>query len=141
MVLGTSNMTSLVRGHVRRSAITGGLRLIVHGNVRVGMRGGRMRIIRLSIRCRRIVLGSRIRTSPVVFAMAIVTACWLWAVWNYLHSSGNSTSWAAASSRIRRGCWSAKSFVKLLEKRATYVVSRNMHSIRHTHNDEGAFTG
>lgn len=101
MVLRASNMARLVRRHVRSSStVSSGLWLIMHGHVRIGMRRGRMWVVRLSIRGGWVVLGSGIGASSVVLTLAVVSTCGLRAVWNHLHSAGHGTSRTTTSRGI-----------------------------------------
>ena len=100
-MLRTSNMTTLlVRRHVGGSTVSASLRLIVHWDIRIGMGRGCVWVIWLSIWRRGVVLGPRIRTSSVVFAVAIVTSGLLWTVWDHLHPSRHGTSRTTTSGCI-----------------------------------------
>lgn len=82
-------------------------------------------------------MGSGIGSSTVVFAMTKVAASGLRAVRNHLHSSGHDAGGTATPSGIGRRGGAAEAFVKLLEERASYIISSNMNSVSYAHDYEG----
>ena len=88
------------------------------------------------------VMGSGIRTiAVVVLPIAKVATGRLGVVWNHLHSARDGSGGAAAAGRVGRGRCATKPLVKLFEECAANIVSCNVDSISHTHDDQRALRG
>lgn len=140
--VGTTDMGRMVGRHMRRSTVaSSGLRCIVHRYGRVGLRSSCVvRVGLLGVRGRRQVVSTGVRSSPVVLTVAEVAASWLRAIRNNLHTAGYNAGRTTTSSSISRSCRASESLVKLLEKSATDIISRNMDSISYAHDHQRPFT-
>lgn len=139
MRVGSAYMRRVVRGDVWSSAIASVLRRVVHWYTGVGLGRGCMGVIRLRIRGGRQVVCARIRSSSVVLAVTEIATGRLRAIRNNLHTSRYNSSRTTTSRSVRRRSWASESFVQLLKKGATYVISSNMNSVSDTHDDKGTF--
>ena len=141
VMLGTGGVRRLVRWHMGRRTISTGLRSVVHGNVGAGLGSSSVRVVLVRVRLGGRLLGTRIGASSVVLTLTEVAASGLRGVWDHLHTTRDDGSRPTASRGISRGRGAAETFVKLLEKSAAYIVSRDMNSIGYTHDHEGTLAG
>lgn len=128
----------MMRLGMRSAAIrsTGNRSTVRHWNRGMGLRVLRMTAIRLGIRVGRHVLGSSLIAPRIVVAVSKVAASGLGRVWNDLHTTRDRASRATTASSISRRRWTSETFVELLEQCAGNIISRNMDSIRNTHNNK-----
>lgn len=75
----------------------------------------------------------------VILTSAVVATSWLGHVRNHLHSPRDCTGWSTTSSGVRRGGWAPEPLVQLLQERAGHIVSSNVDSIGHAHDNQRAF--